>query len=206
MAMTKPAHRALRLAAVLALSTAVAAQAAPPKTRPAPPVAPVIQTIAPPPAPNPQIMALPLYPVIAADKRTCTSKTASGLGYTVLRPGSGAMPASGDVALINYIGYLAANGQAFDQSMRAPLEVDRVVAGFAEGMKMANRGAVLRLCIPAALGYGARAVGPIPANSDLVFQIEMIDFRSLADLQREQGAPPPPAPAPTPPPRADRPH
>lgn len=187
--------RALRLAAMLALSTAITAEAATPKARTKPPVAPVIQTVAPPPAPNPQILPLPLYPIIPADKRACASKTASGLGYTVLRPGSGASPASGDVTLINYIGYLAADGQTFDQSMRAPLEVDRVVPGFSEGLKLASRGAVLRLCIPSALGYGARQMGPIPANSDLVFQVELIDFRNIAELRRQQGdVTPPPAP------------
>lgn len=195
--MIEAASLAVRAAAIAALVSATATQAAAPraKTPPPPPPAVVPQL---PAQPNPQILDLPVLPVIAADKRACLSRTPSGLGYSVLRPGSGASPATGDVTLINYIGYLAANGQAFDQSMRAVLEVDRVVPGFAEGLKLATRGAVLRLCIPAALGYGERAIGPIPANSDLVFQIELIDFRNAAEMRRQQAVPPvapPPPPA-----------
>jgi FKBP-type peptidyl-prolyl cis-trans isomerase FkpA len=93
---------------------------------------------------------------------------------------------AGDVVLINYIGYLAASGQTFDQATRAPLPVDEVVAGFSEGVKLIPTGAVYRLCIPASLGYGARAAGEIPANSDLVFQVEVLDKKTMAEVQAMQ--------------------
>ncbi|MFM6931849.1 MAG: FKBP-type peptidyl-prolyl cis-trans isomerase [Novosphingobium sp.] len=134
------------------------------------------------------IIPLPLNPVVDAAHRTCTAKTASGLGYTELRaaPAGAAKPGDADVVLINYLGYLAANGSVFDQAMRSPLPVSGVIAGFGEGMKLAGKGAVLRLCIPAAMGYGAQASGPIPANSDLVFQIEVLDFKSMAEIEAMQ--------------------
>lgn len=138
--------------------------------------------------PDPRIIALPLNPVIPAAQRSCEAKTASGLSYTALRPATGAKPAAGDVVLINYIGYLAAGGQTFDQAMRAPLPVDEVVPGFSEGVKLIPVGAVYRLCIPAALGYGARAAGEIPANSDLVFQVEVLDKKTMAEVQAMQAA------------------
>ncbi|MBB6504534.1 hypothetical protein F4693_001507 [Sphingomonas endophytica] len=47
---------------------------------------------------------------------------------------------------------------------------------------MARTG-VARFCIPAALGYGARASGPIPANADLVFQVELLDFKTKAEVE-----------------------
>ena len=136
--------------------------------------------------PDPRIIPLPLNPVILASQRSCETKTASGLGYTALRPAAGAKPAAGDVVLINYIGYLAASGHTFDQAMRAPLPVDEVVPGFSEGLKLIPVGAIYRLCIPASLGYGAREAGEIPANSDLVFQVEVLDKKTMAEVQAMQ--------------------
>lgn len=137
-------------------------------------------------SPDPRIIPLPLNPVIPAAQRSCEAKTASGVGYTALRSATGAKPAAGDVVLINYIGYLAAGGQTFDQAMRAPLPVDDVVPGFSEGVKLIPVGAIYRLCIPASLGYGARDAGQIPANSDLVFQVELLDKKTMAEVQAMQ--------------------
>lgn len=145
-----------------------------------------------------QIIPLPLQPVVGAAQRACTAKTASGLGYSVLKPAEGAKPGATDYVLVNYIGYLAATGAVFDQAMRTPMPVDGVIPGFGEGLRLAARGGIVRLCIPAALGYGAQEQGPIPANSDLVFQVEMIDMRTRAELeamQAEAAAQAPAAPA-----------
>lgn len=148
-----------------------------------------------------QIIPLPLQPVVGAAQRACTAKTASGLGYSVLKPAEGAKPGATDYVLVNYIGYLAATGAVFDQAMRTPMPVDGVIPGFGEGLRLAARGGIVRLCIPAALGYGAQEQGPIPANSDLVFQVEMIDMRTRAELeamQAEAAAQAPAAPATSP--------
>lgn len=137
-----------------------------------------------PPSPaSPEIIALPAYPAFGSSQRQCAAKTSSGLGVSVLRPASGPHPGATDVALINYIGYLAANGQTFDQAMQTPMPVDRVVPGFGEGLQLMSSGAIYRFCIPAALAYGAQGSGPIPANSDLVFQVELLDFKSLAEIE-----------------------
>lgn len=127
-------------------------------------------------------IALPLRPIVPAAQRQCTQRTASGLGYTVLRAGTGPKPTSEDTALINYIGYLAGTGAVFDQNMQSPLPVGEVIPGFSEGLQMVAKTEIIRLCIPASLGYGAKATGPIPANSDLVFQVEMLDFKTPAEL------------------------
>ena len=176
------------LAASFPASAAPVRKATPPARAPKPMAA------------NNSIIPLPLTPVVPAAQRLCASRTASGLGYTVLRAASGAKPAGNDTALVNYVGYLAATGAVFDQGMRAPLPVGDVIAGFSEGLQMLARTQVVRLCIPAAMGYGAQASGPIPANADLVFQIELLDFKTAAELETmrkaEAAEPTPVAPAP----------
>jgi FKBP-type peptidyl-prolyl cis-trans isomerase FkpA len=157
------------------------------------PAAATAQTPAAPakPAADPNIIPLPLMPEIPAAQRSCAMRTPSGLGYTILRAGTGAKPAATDTVLVNYIGYLAATGAVFDQNMQTVMPVGDVIAGFGEGLQLAQRTGVVRLCIPAAMGYGDRASGPIPANSDLVFQIELVDFKTAAEidaLRRAQGA------------------
>jgi FKBP-type peptidyl-prolyl cis-trans isomerase FkpA len=132
------------------------------------------------------ILPVPLNPVVPEGQRQCTAKTASGLGYTVLRPTSAAKPSASDVVLVNYIGYLASNGEVFDQGTRSALPVGGVIPGFSEGLQLAPKGSVVRLCIPAALGYGAKGAGPIPANAPLVFQVEVIDFKSQTEVDAMQ--------------------
>ena len=60
---------------------------------------------------------LPLKQIIPAGQRLCTARTASGLGTLQLRPGSAVRPAASDGVRVNYIGYLAASGEVFDQGM-----------------------------------------------------------------------------------------
>lgn len=158
---------------------------------------------APPLRPSAVIIPLPLNPIVPAAQRLCTLKTASGLGYTILRAGTGTKPSRDAVTLVNYVGYLAATGAVFDQGMRSALPVDGVIPGFGEGLMLATKGSVMRLCIPAAQGYGAAGSGPIPANADLVFQIELTDFKTRAEIEaltkQAETAAPPTAPV-TPPP------
>ncbi len=123
---------------------------------------------------------------LPADQRTCTDKTASGLGYQMLKPGTGASPTDDHVVLIGYAGYLAADGKSFDQNDQTAFPVKAVVPGFSEGLKLMNKGAKYRLCIPSALGYGARASGPIPANSNLVFLVDLIEMKTMAEIKKMQ--------------------
>lgn len=134
------------------------------------------------------IIPLPLQPVVPAAQRTCPARTATGLGVKPLRPGSGASPVADDVVLINYIGYLASTGQVFDQGMQQPLAVSEVIPGFTQGLLTLKRGAISRFCIPAALGYKDQATGPIPANSDLVFQVELVEFKTRAEIEAMRAA------------------
>jgi FKBP-type peptidyl-prolyl cis-trans isomerase FkpA len=101
------------------------------------------------------------------------------------RAGTGPSPTAEDVVLINYKGMLS-NGKVFDQGEKTPLQVTGVIPGFTKALEQMQKGGKYKVHIPASLGYGAKATGPIPANSDLDFDIELIDFRSLAEIQQQQ--------------------
>lgn len=113
--------------------------------------------------------------------------TESGLQYRAIEPGEGATPTMSDVVLVNYTGTLR-DGSQFDQGERAPFPLAQVVPGFAEGMTKMPKGSKYRIWLPPALGYGEQSPGPeIPANSVLIFDVEMIDFIPAAVLQQMQG-------------------
>ncbi len=116
----------------------------------------------------------------------CTNATSTGLGYSVVKPGEGPKPTDTDVVLVNYKGTLATDGKEFDANQRTPFPVSQVVPGFSEGLKLMQKGGSYKLCIPAALGYGAQSTGPIPPNSDLVFTVDLLDFKSMAEIQAMQ--------------------
>ena len=108
------------------------------------------------------------------------------IGLTTLKPGTGPHPTANDVVLVNYEGRLT-DGTVFDKSPQpTPFPVTGVVPGFSQGLMLMAKGGRYRLTIPPELGYGAKTSGPIPANSTLVFDVELVDFKSQEEIQRLQ--------------------
>lgn len=113
--------------------------------------------------------------------------------------GTGASPGENDVAFIHYVGKLP-DGTVFDQSQDValpvqgifpegtpmPLEEGATIPGFREGLLQMQKGGKYELTIPADQAYGASPPpgSPIPANSDLVFEVELVDFMSREDFER----------------------
>lgn len=119
---------------------------------------------------------------------------AGGVAYAALPPsvdvqeltaGSGESPTVDDVVLINYKGTLP-NGKVFDQAEQVPMALNEVVPGFTKALVKMQRGGKYKVQIPSELAYGDNAVGEIPANTDLTFEIELIDFRSRAEIEQQQ--------------------
>lgn len=118
----------------------------------------------------------------------------AGIAYAALPPsvhvstikaGSGDSPTLDDVVLINYKGTLP-GGKVFDEQKGVPMALAEVVPGFGKALVKMQRGGKYDVEIPAALGYGAKGAGPIPPNTDLKFEIELIDFKSRAEIERQQ--------------------
>mgnify|MGYP000691580355 CR=1 FL=1 len=78
------------------------------------------------------------------------------------------------------------DGKVFDQSEQTAMPVDGVVPGFSEGLQLMKRGGEYQFFIPPALAYGDKESGPIPANSVLIFNVKLIDFKSRAEIMAMQ--------------------
>lgn len=102
-----------------------------------------------------------------------------------VKAGEGPSPTAADLVMINYVGKLP-NGTVFDQNKGVVMQMQGVVPGFAKALAQTQRGGKYLVKIPAKLAYGDKGVGPIPANSDLTFDIEVLDFRSKAEVEAQQ--------------------
>lgn len=108
--------------------------------------------------------------------------TPSGLRYQDIVVGSGATPQQGQRVTVHYTGYFT-DGRKFDSSLDRSqpftfvLGVGQVIAGWDEGIATMKVGGKRLLYIPAKLAYGSRGQGPIPPDTDLVFEVELLDVR-----------------------------
>ena len=113
--------------------------------------------------------------------------TASGLQYEVLASGDGRTPGPTDTVSAHYHGTFT-DGRVFDSSVERgePLDlpVNGVIQGWQEALQMMKEGDKWRLTVPPELGYGANGVGPIPGNTTLIFEVELIKgCRRDADME-----------------------
>lgn len=109
--------------------------------------------------------------------------TPSGLKVEILEHGTGTKPSNGDKVTLHYTGKLT-NDTVFDSSVKRgqpfsfKLGAGQVIRGWDEGVALLQVGDKARFTIPAELGYGARAIGTIPANSTLIFDVELLDVHA----------------------------
>jgi hypothetical protein len=108
--------------------------------------------------------------------------TRSGLKYTDLVVGTGPSPRVGQTAVVHYTGTLT-DGTKFDSSRDKgqpysfPLGTGAVIKGWDEGVATMKVGGRRKLVVPPALGYGPVPRPSIPANSTLVFDVELLDVK-----------------------------
>ena len=117
-------------------------------------------------------------------KREGVVTTASGLQYEVVKKAEGAQPKATDVVTVHYEGKLT-DGSVFDSSIErgSPIDlpVGGVIPGWVEGLQLMHVGEKYKLYIPSELAYGEQSPTPaIPANSVLVFDLELIAIKDAA--------------------------
>ncbi|MXO84622.1 peptidylprolyl isomerase [Altererythrobacter aurantiacus] len=121
-----------------------------------------------------------------------------GAGVEVIEEGTGEVPQIGDVIFVRYTGRLP-DGTVFDQSGESPLppqlfpegvpfllEEGQTVQGFFEGLQQVRTGGTYEFNIPADKAYGDSPPpgSEIPAGSDLVFDIEVVEIMSRQEFER----------------------
>jgi len=108
-------------------------------------------------------------------------KTDSGITYEIVTEGTGSVPVKGQVVSVHYTGTLQDNTK-FDSSRDRNMPfnfivgVGNVIEGWDEIVQMMKTGSTWNVSIPSELAYKDRQQEPIPPNSDLNFEIELLDI------------------------------
>jgi FKBP-type peptidyl-prolyl cis-trans isomerase FkpA len=112
------------------------------------------------------------------EKGIKTQKTESGIHYVIEKKGTGVIN-KGDEVEVHYRGTLL-DGSQFDASydrnetFKVPIGMGRVIPGWDEGIPLFGNGGKGKIYIPSHLAYGPREAGPIPPNSPLIFEVEVV--------------------------------
>lgn len=121
-----------------------------------------------------------------ASETNAASQTQAGgqgeLKKETLQEGSGETADPGEMVSVHYTGKLE-NGQVFDSSVPRgepftfKLGAGSVIEGWEKGIAGMKVGEKRRLTIPPQMAYGERGAGPIPPNSTLIFDVELLDVK-----------------------------
>lgn len=111
-------------------------------------------------------------------------KDSSGVYYIVQKQGTGLKPEVCSMITVNYTGKLV-NGNVFDKTngTSVSFRLGDLISGWQKGVQHINGGGTIRLFIPSDLGYGNKDAKDnngnivIPANSILIFTIDLVDVR-----------------------------
>lgn len=111
-------------------------------------------------------------------------KTASGLGFLVLKSNPKGQKVVDFKTIKAHFSLFLADGKKIQstEDTGAPLvfrldnKQKRMITGFVEGLRMMREGEMARLFVPYYIGFGEAAYGPLPAKSDLVFEVEILEI------------------------------
>ena len=135
-----------------------------------------------------------VFALSAGAQKDAALTTPSGLKYSILKHGSGELAHRGDSVWMHYTGRFFGTDSVFDSSVKRgepivfSLGRGRVIKGWDEGIALLHVGDQAHFVVPSALGYGDRNVGPIPANSTLEFDVELVKVRpglTLFDIHKK---------------------
>ncbi len=139
--------------------------------------APLSQQVTTNPTQNSNVIASATMSNLESNENLIT--TPSGLKYKELQEGTGVTPEKGQTVTVHYTGTLT-DGSKFDSSrdrnqpFSFTIGAGQVIKGWDEGLSTMKVGGRRQLVIPPELGYGTRGIGPIPPNSTLIFDVELL--------------------------------
>lgn len=110
------------------------------------------------------------------DNNITAVEDARGFFYRIGAPGSGTKPTICSEVLVDYIGKLT-NGSVFDSGNNVSFELSGLIIGWQEGIPLIAPGGNITLYLPPSLAYGPSGSNDIPANSNLIFQINLKGVR-----------------------------
>jgi len=114
-----------------------------------------------------------------AAKKAQAKEDESGLKIYIEKEGTGRKPKAGEMVQVHYTGYFE-DGTKFDSSVDRgqpiafPVGKGHVIPGWDKGIMMLNEGSKAIFFIPSYLAYGQRGKGPVPPNTDLIFEVELV--------------------------------
>jgi FKBP-type peptidyl-prolyl cis-trans isomerase FkpA len=120
--------------------------------------------------PQSEVTALKQYIDSKGIKATADER---GFYYTIQKPGSGAKPTICSNVTVNYKGTLT-NGESFDSGNDVSFGLNQLVLGWQVGIPLVAPGGSVTLYLPPSLAYGSQEQSGIPANSMLVFEIDLV--------------------------------
>lgn len=121
-------------------------------------------------APSEEIKALQLFIETSGIKAKADSR---GFYYTIQSAGVGTKPTVCSNVTVNYSGRLT-NGKVFDSAEGISFNLNQLIVGWQEGIPLIAPGGKIVLFLPPSLAYGAQEQNDIPANSILVFEIDLL--------------------------------
>ena len=114
-------------------------------------------------------------------------KSVQEVFYSIEKQGNGTAPKRGDYVKLKYVGKLL-DGTVFDESSDESfvfrLGYRQVIQGWEIGIPMFKMGTKGTLYLPPSLAYGSRAMGKIPANSPLIFEVEVQQILNDSDYEK----------------------
>lgn len=113
-----------------------------------------------------------------SDKGLTAQKTASGLHYIITKEGAGSNPTLSSRVNVKYKGYYL-DGKVFDQTegtQTVSFFLTEVIVGWQEAIPLLKKGGSGQFFIPSGLAYGPNDYNGVPANSVLIFDVDLINF------------------------------
>ncbi len=129
-----------------------------------------------------------------AEQTGTTTAQVTELTKQVVKEGTGKVAEDGMIAVVHYTGTFL-DGRKFDSSLDAGkpfsfvLGAGQVIKGWDIGVKGMKVGEKIKLLIPSAMAYGERGVGPIPPNTPLQFEVELLDVMNAKATAESEKAP-----------------